>query len=331
MFAVSAVGQFPRMTSLRSALRRGMLAGAAGTTALNGLTYLDMAQRGRPASDTPEQVVAALVERAGQQLPGRRGQRANRLAGLGPLAGSLAGVTVGGLGGVLRAAGLRLPAVLDAPLLAAGAMLATDVPMALLDVSDPRRWSRAAWVSDAVPHLGYGLVTHATLVAAEDGRIGQSAPAGCFARSLAIGAATGGRSSAGLTAVALSTDSRRTRGTVLAKLGRPGAKVVAALLAAGELTLDKSARAPSRLSVNGLPARILGGALSAAALAQRNRTDPGPQAVVGAAGAVGSAWLGNWWRGRAQRRFDSDLPGALIEDAAVALLAALACRDRPTP
>ena len=36
---------------------RGAAAGAAGTTALNVVTYLDMAIRGRPASDTPERSV----------------------------------------------------------------------------------------------------------------------------------------------------------------------------------------------------------------------------------------------------------------------------------
>ena len=36
---------------------RGAAAGAAGTTALNVVTYLDMAVRGRPASSTPERTV----------------------------------------------------------------------------------------------------------------------------------------------------------------------------------------------------------------------------------------------------------------------------------
>ncbi len=44
---------------LRSALL-GAAAGAAGTTALNAVAYLDMAVRGRPASSTPEDTVERL-------------------------------------------------------------------------------------------------------------------------------------------------------------------------------------------------------------------------------------------------------------------------------
>jgi hypothetical protein len=36
---------------------KGAMAGAAGTTALNAVTYMDMVVRGRGASSTPEQVV----------------------------------------------------------------------------------------------------------------------------------------------------------------------------------------------------------------------------------------------------------------------------------
>ncbi len=38
----------------------GAAAGAAGATALNALTYVDMAVRGRPASSTPETTVERL-------------------------------------------------------------------------------------------------------------------------------------------------------------------------------------------------------------------------------------------------------------------------------
>jgi len=43
----------------------------------------------------------------------------------------------------------------------------TDVPLGLLDVSDPRDWAAMDWMSDAVPHLAYGLVTVAALRAGE--------------------------------------------------------------------------------------------------------------------------------------------------------------------
>src|SRR6266536_4517209 len=67
------------------ALWKGALAGAAGTTALNAATYLDMAMRARPASGTPQQAVAQLGERTGRPVTGTGEERDNRLAGLGPL------------------------------------------------------------------------------------------------------------------------------------------------------------------------------------------------------------------------------------------------------
>ena len=56
-------------TSKRSGFLRGAMAGAAGTTALNTVTYRDMAVRGRPISDSPERVVKTVVEGAGAEFP----------------------------------------------------------------------------------------------------------------------------------------------------------------------------------------------------------------------------------------------------------------------
>ncbi|MGH4015993.1 MAG: hypothetical protein ACRDSL_19140 [Pseudonocardiaceae bacterium] len=53
----------------------GAAAGAAGTTALNAVTYLDMAVRGRPASDTPERSVQRLAALAQVEVPGGPEQR----------------------------------------------------------------------------------------------------------------------------------------------------------------------------------------------------------------------------------------------------------------
>jgi len=141
----------------------GAAAGAAGTTALNVLTYLDMAGRGRPASDTPERSVAAIAERAGVEVPGEGDERDHRLAGLGALSGLVTGVAIGAVAGLLRAFGLRPGSLTGGVLLGAGAMAATDGSMIALGVTDPRTWDAAGWASDAVPHLAYGLVTGATL------------------------------------------------------------------------------------------------------------------------------------------------------------------------
>ena len=57
---------------------RGAAAGAAGTTALDVVTYLDMVVRGRAASSTPERTVEKLAETAHVQIPGHGQERARR-------------------------------------------------------------------------------------------------------------------------------------------------------------------------------------------------------------------------------------------------------------
>jgi hypothetical protein len=153
------------MAGMWSGILRGAVAGAAGTTALNAATYIDMAVRGRPASSAADQTVQVLADRAGLSIPGPADERANRVTGLGALAGIATGISVGAVFGALRHAGLRPPPAVGAMLAAAGAMGATDLSMAGLGVSDPRNWSVADWASDLVPHLVYGAVVAGTLAA----------------------------------------------------------------------------------------------------------------------------------------------------------------------
>jgi hypothetical protein len=146
------------MTSFVTTALGGAAAGAAGTTALNAVTYLDMAWRGRPASSTPEDTVEKLAHTAGVEVPGDDETRRNRLAGLGPLAGIATGVGVGVLAGLL-ARRLPLPALAGA--VGTTAMLGSNGPMTALGITDPRSWGAVGWVSDVVPHLAYGVVTAA--------------------------------------------------------------------------------------------------------------------------------------------------------------------------
>jgi hypothetical protein len=141
----------------------GALAGAAGTTALNAATYLDMAARGRPSSSTPQDTVEAMARTIGAEVPGDEETRQNRLSGLGALLGTVSGVGVGALLGTLRYAGLRLPAPLATLAAGAAAMAASNGGMTALGVTDPRQWDANGWLSDALPHLAYGAVTIATL------------------------------------------------------------------------------------------------------------------------------------------------------------------------
>jgi hypothetical protein len=146
---------------------RGAAAGAAGVTALNAVTYLDMTWRARPASSSPQDTVQKLAERGPGDIPGDGEERDNRLAALGPLSGLLVGTAVGALYGAARAAGVRPPVWAGALLTAAAAMAVADGPMAALGVTDPRTWSSADWLTDLGPHLAYGAVTAATYAATE--------------------------------------------------------------------------------------------------------------------------------------------------------------------
>src|SRR4051812_1978207 len=141
---------------------RGAAAGAAGTTAINAVTYLDMALRGRPASSTPEDTVDRLAGTAGLAIPGEGEVRHNRVSGLAALTGLLTGVSVGALGGLLTTQ-LRLPLPVLSVLIGAAAMAGSNIPMTALGVTNPRTWDATSWVSDVIPHLVYGVVTAAVL------------------------------------------------------------------------------------------------------------------------------------------------------------------------
>lgn len=140
----------------------GAAAGAAGTTALNAVTYLDMTIRGRPASSAPENAVQTISGKLGVTVPGDQDTKQHRTTGLGALLGIATGVGVGTVLGLARSAGWRPPVGGSAVAVGLAAMLGSDTPMVLLGISDAREWSAADWISDLAPHLAYGLVTAAT-------------------------------------------------------------------------------------------------------------------------------------------------------------------------
>jgi hypothetical protein len=148
----------------------GAAAGAAGTAALNAVTYADMAIRGRPASDTPEQVVETVEQATGHALPGDADQQANRRSGVGALAGIVTGVSVGAAYGLARGLGFRAHTLVSATMLAGAAMAVSNGPMTALGVTNPQNWSRADWLSDVIPHVAYGALTAITYAAAEHDR-----------------------------------------------------------------------------------------------------------------------------------------------------------------
>lgn len=296
-------------------LRRGLIAGAAGTTALNVVTYLDMALRGRPASTAPGHAVDRLAEAAGLTLPGGRTERANRREGIGAVLGLSTGLGLGVLAALGRAAGVRLPRPLGAIATGAVAMAATDVPMTALGLTDPRTWTTADWLSDVVPHLAYGAVTHSALVATEGpGDAPRRAPGSVVLRSAVLGVAAGGRSTLALAgpAVAASASSRKARAALLG--------------VAAELVADKLPTTPSRLHGPNLSARVAAGGGGGAALAKGAGCAPAAPAVAGAAGALAGSYLGAAWRAWSSVRAPG-VVGALAEDVVAITLAVLASRS----
>jgi len=152
---------------LRSTLW-GAAAGAAGTTMLNAVTYLDIVLRGRPESSTPKDTAATIAEDVHITIPGNEDERGNRLGGAGALTGILVGVGVGAVLGAARTIGWRPGRFGTTAAATAVAFAGSNVPMTVLGITDPRTWKAQDWMSDIVPHVAYGAVTGAVLVASSD-------------------------------------------------------------------------------------------------------------------------------------------------------------------
>ena len=160
---LGTIGKGRRGISVAGWALRGAAAGAAGTTALNAVSYLDMVVRGRAASSTPERTVEALAQKAHVQIPGDDEKRSNRVQGLGPITGLAAGVVVGVVVGLVRAAGYRSQPLVGTLLTTLGVLVVANGPMTVLGITDPRTWSATDWASDVVPHLAYAAVVKTTM------------------------------------------------------------------------------------------------------------------------------------------------------------------------
>ncbi len=145
----------------------GAIAGAAGTMALDYVSYLDMALRGRAPSDLPADVIRRLALKAGFLSFGSAGdgiddETKNRRSALGALSGYKIGIVLGALYGAAsyppeKKRGIALRALVLGGL----AMAASDVPAAALGATNLAEWGVSGWLSDIVPHAAYGLVTAA--------------------------------------------------------------------------------------------------------------------------------------------------------------------------
>jgi hypothetical protein len=152
----------------------GLIAGAAGTAALDATTYADMALRARGASDLPQKMVREFAKMAGdaqlskppEELSEEQQHRRN---GLGGLIGYADGFGAGALYGLVR------PAVRDVSWfwmglgLAALTMLLSEGTATALKQTDPRKWGVSGWIADIVPRVVYGWVTALTFDQLEAG------------------------------------------------------------------------------------------------------------------------------------------------------------------
>jgi hypothetical protein len=143
----------------------GLIAGAAGTMALDVTTYGDMLLRGRAASNVPADIAGRMAQWLGIAAlsPERKDEATgNRRAAAGALLGYATGMGIGGAYGLLRSGGGRVTPPLAGAAVGLAAMLASDFPIAVSGASDPRTWTPTDWASDLIPHLVYGLVTVGT-------------------------------------------------------------------------------------------------------------------------------------------------------------------------
>lgn len=151
-----------RRPSLARRLVNGVAAGAVGTSLLNLVTYLDMALRARPASETPTEAVKRIEENAGFTLAdeGRESEQAsNRRQAFGALLGFVTGLGVGAMYGLVRPGMRSVPLAVAGTGLGLAAMAGSDLPATALGATDPREWAVQDWLADLVPHLAYGFST----------------------------------------------------------------------------------------------------------------------------------------------------------------------------
>ena len=128
---------------MTSRLLAGLVAGAAGTTALNTVTYFDMVARARPSSTTPEDTVRTVQDTTGLSLAdaGPDSDEAGaRRTGLGALLGIASGLATGAMYGLARPLLAGVPAPVRGLLVGLAANVATTGPMAAAGVTDLREW-----------------------------------------------------------------------------------------------------------------------------------------------------------------------------------------------
>ena len=136
--------------------------------------------------------------------------------------------------------------------------------------------------------------------------------------SVLVGAATGLRSQMGVAAVVLRAD----KGGLPPFLRTTAAARAVVVVAAGELLVDKSPRAASRLRPGPLAARIVLGGLASGLLAASEKRSVVPAVALASAASVAAAKVGHDLRARAARSVPDRLVAVAEDGVALGLAAA---------
>lgn len=142
-----------------------------------------------------------------------------------------------------------------------------------------------------------------------------------ISKFVALGAATGARTSAALTPLAWTSSSADP-----AWLRSPIARALTALSAAGEAVGDQLPATKSRLLAQQLIPRIVLAGTGGALLARRSGEPVAVGAALAVGGSLGGAYGGFQFRSWAAGRLGRDNYGAVAEDAVVAGTASWAVR-----
>ncbi len=139
----------------------GLLAGAAGTMALDVYTYADMLAQARPSSTVPSTVVQRLAGGIGLTPLATGDEKAtNRRSGAGALMGY--GVGLGsGVGYALLRPYVRdwLPWPIAGLILGATTLVVSEGSATALGATDWSEWSAAEWAANIIPRSLFGLAT----------------------------------------------------------------------------------------------------------------------------------------------------------------------------
>lgn len=139
---------------------QGLLAGAAGTLALDIYTYADIFVTARPPSTLPATTVQKIAERVGLSWLARDDGDApkNRRGGAGALLGYAVGLGAGVGYAVTRPALRRLiPWPVAGAILGGTTLLLSEGSATALGATDWSAWTPQEWLADIVPRTLYGI------------------------------------------------------------------------------------------------------------------------------------------------------------------------------